>query len=249
MMESVLRIETACATRIGDREENQDRAAVLTLDGTTLLVVADGMGGHADGAKAADNAVALIVERFESEDADDDPHGFLTDAFNAAHDIVLGIGQEMTLDARPRTTCVAAIVRDGKAWWAHAGDSRAYLLRGGTAVEQTRDHSHVESLIAGGDLEESARSTHPLRNLVDVCIGGDPEPVAFDLGGPYELGSGDIVLLCSDGFWDGPQLDTIAATLQDADPIADALDGLAERACELASPYADNATAAVLRVK
>lgn len=248
-MEPDLRIETACATRIGDREENQDRAAALTVDGTTLLVVADGMGGHADGSRAADSAANRIIERFESGGAAEDPHRFLTDSFNAAHEIVLGIGADMTLDARPRTTCVAAIVRDGETWWAHAGDSRAYLLRGGAAIEQTRDHSHVESLIENGDLEEAARRTHPLRNLVDVCLGGDPDPVAFDLGGPYALERGDIILLCSDGFWDGLVLDTISAKLQDADPITDALEELVETACELASPYADNATAAVLRVK
>lgn len=206
------------------------------------------MGGHADGSRAAAIAVDGIVERFKTGGAPD-PHEFLGTAFNSAHGIVLGIGEGMTIDERPRTTCVAAIIRDGKAWWIHAGDSRAYLLRGGTVAEQTRDHSHVESLIETGDLEEAARRTHPLRNLVDVCLGGDPEPVAFDLGGPFELQTGDVVLLCTDGFWDGLELDTLASALQGAEPAAPVLERLAERACERAAPYADNATAALLRVK
>ncbi|MEX0899343.1 MAG: protein phosphatase 2C domain-containing protein [Gammaproteobacteria bacterium] len=238
--------ETSLVSRIGNRESNQDRAAVSRKNGVTLLVVADGMGGHADGAAAAQAAVDAVEGAFTGRG---DPAKFLADALQAAHEAAVALGVGVAIELRPRTTCVAAVVTKGTAWWAHVGDSRAYLVRAGTTEIRTRDHSHVEALIQAGEISEAESRSHPLRNLVDRCIGGEPEPVEVDVHGPVELAVDDLLLLCSDGFWDGLKISAAAQLLVEAPSLDVALESLADDACAAAAPYSDNATAAALRVR
>ena len=241
-----MRTEIGVVTRIGDRDSNQDRATVRTRHGATLLVVADGMGGHADGALAAQAAVDAIEAAFTGRG---DPVEFLRTAMQAAHDAAVALGADMALELRPRTTCVAAVVSSGRAWWAHVGDSRAYLLRDGGTETRTRDHSHVESLLRAGEISEAETHRHPLRNLVERCIGGEPEPVDVDVHAPVELEADDILLLCSDGFWDGLEVRNAVPRLLAAETLEAVLGELADQSCAAAAPYADNATAAALRVR
>ncbi len=238
--------ETSIVSRIGNRESNQDRAAVSTKHGATLLVVADGMGGHSDGAAAAQAAVDAVEGAFNGRG---DPAEFLIAAMQAAHTAAVALGKGIAIELRPRTTCVAAVVTKGKAWWAHVGDSRAYLVRAGSTELRTRDHSHVEALIQAGEISEAESRRHPMRNLVDRCIGGEPEPVEVDVHGPVELETDDLLILCSDGFWDGLRISAAAPLLLEAPSLELALESLADDACAAAAPYADNATAAALRVR
>src|SRR5690606_37894915 len=109
----------------GNRQDNQDRVDVLTRESAALLVVVDGMGGHAAGAKAAEVTVATMVERFSSERAPLlDPQGFLTLALAAAHARVVALGGGVAVGHKPRATCALCLVQDGAAYWAHVGDSR-----------------------------------------------------------------------------------------------------------------------------
>ncbi len=238
--------ETSIVSRIGNRESNQDRATVSRKNGATLLVVADGMGGHSDGAAAAQAAVDAVERAFTGRG---DPAEFLVTALQAAHEATVALGKGVALELRPRTTCVAAVVAKGKAWWAHVGDSRAYLVRAGTTEVRTRDHSHVEALIQAGEISEAESRQHPLRNLVDRCIGGEAGPVEVDLHGPIDLEVDDLLILCSDGFWDGLKISAAAPLLLDAASFDVALESLADDACAAAAPYSDNATAAALRVR
>ena len=241
-----MQTETSVVSRIGNRDSNQDRAAVRTRAGATLLVVADGMGGHADGAAAAETAVAAVEHAFTGRG---DPREFLVRALQQAHEDAVALGAGIALELRPRTTCVAAVVSDGRAWWAHVGDSRAYLLRGGGTETRTRDHSHVEALLRAGEISEAESRRHPLRNLVERCIGGEPEPIDVDVHGPVSLQPDDVLLLCSDGFWDGLDARKAAPRLVAAASLEAELGELADHACTAAAPYADNATAAALRVR
>ncbi len=233
--------ETSIVSRIGNRESNQDRAAVSRKNGATLLVVADGMGGHSDGAAAAQAAVDAVEDAFDGRG---DPADRRCKRRTQRRSRSVRASRSRYGPARP-----ASVVTKGKAWWAHVGDSRAYLVRAGSTELRTRDHSHVEALIQAGEISEAESRRHPLRNLVDRCIGGEPEPVEVDVHGPVDLEADDLLILCSDGFWDGIKISAAAPLLLEASSLDAALESLADDACAAAAPYADNATAAALRVR
>jgi serine/threonine protein phosphatase PrpC len=244
-----LHIEHADLSLLGNREENQDRVAVAIGDGAALLAVVDGMGGHADGASAAEAAIrSMIGDFWEARRPVFDPEGFLHLAVGRAHDAVVDLGRGLPPEIRPRATCAACLVQGSNAYWVHVGDSRIYHLRGGAVVTRTRDHSHVELLLRAGRITELQAQDHPMRNYVECCIGGDPVLPEMSLSGRNALKSGDVILLCSDGFWSGINDEQIASLSGDPERnLRDSLVALGERALLANSPFADNTTAAAIR--
>ncbi len=187
-------------SRIGQRSNNQDRLLYRYSPETLLMVVADGMGGHSYGEIAAQIAAVRIGKCFEQEAQPriDDPAQFLIDSFLDAHLAVKTLAGKHP--RRPHTTCVACVVQDGRCWWAHAGDSRLYLIRNGKLLARTRDHSYVEGLVQHGMIDADEAAKHPQRNLVLSCLGAQDDPrVDRDM---YDLLPGDVLLLCSDGLWE-----------------------------------------------
>ncbi|MEO0973709.1 MAG: protein phosphatase 2C domain-containing protein [Pseudomonadota bacterium] len=244
-----MRIESAKTSHPGERESNQDRVAVLTEDDCVLIAVLDGMGGHADGEKAAQVAIDTIASAFrDSPRPSVDPMGFLRLAVNDAHDAVVALGESLPMATRPRATCAACLIQQGEACWAHVGDSRVYLLRGDQVVERTRDHSHVELLRREGLISEEDMLTHPMRNYVEFCLGGEPAYPGMDVSAMRKLEPGDRLLLCSDGLWGGlteRQVASLGADFTEA--LQGQLESLAATAVAANSPYADNTTGAVVR--
>jgi serine/threonine protein phosphatase PrpC len=243
-------MEHADLSLIGNREENQDRVAIAGGDGAIFMTVVDGMGGHSDGARAAEVAVRAMVSEFmELRRPLFDPEGFLHLTIGRAHDEVVALGLGLPQDVRPRATCAVCLIQGTSAYWAHVGDSRVYLIRGGAVVERTRDHSHVELLLRAGRITESQAAAHPMRNYVECCIGGDPVLPEMTLSGRRTLLAGDVVLLCSDGFWTGLADPLIASVGQgNSRSLRDSLADLGERAVQATAPLADNTTVAALRV-
>ena len=123
-------------SRKGSRKVNQDRIAYTYSRDTLLLVVADGMGGHAGGEIAAQIAVRLFIERFQQEAKPilKNPLKFLQDSMLRAHAALGSYANQFSMLETPRTTCVACIVQAGHAYWAHVGDSRLYLYRQGGLI-------------------------------------------------------------------------------------------------------------------
>lgn len=242
--------ETASLSLIGDREENQDRVAVLARGSSLLAIVADGMGGHQAGAEAAEAATKSMAESFaQAELPIFDPRGFLRSIIRDAHDEVVELGANVSLGARPRATCVVALVQNDKAYWAHVGDSRVYLIRNRKVAERTRDHSHIEVLLQEGLISEDEYREHPLRNYVEYCIGGEPGEPTMSIAGAKQLRRGDVIVLCSDGLWSGAD-DTLISEcfpsgFADLDLEAN-LSKLLEHAVAECAPSADNTTAAVI---
>lgn len=247
-----MQVEFAELSHIGHREENQDRVAVAAAPGAVFLVVVDGMGGHADGALAAETARATLLNAFHREQVPLlDPLGFLHRALGKAHDDVCELGRGLKMEARPRATCAVALLQQGCAFWAHIGDSRIYHLRGGAVVQRTRDHSHVEGLLQEGSITEDEVQRHPMRNFVEYCIGGEALLPEMSSSGQQRLQPGDVVLACSDGTWASLKDDEIAAFFgglaAGRNALARALQALVERSVKASAPFSDNSTAAVAR--
>src|SRR5690606_4005775 len=141
----------------------------------------------------------------------------------------------------PRTAIVACVVQQGRAWWAHAGDSRLYWLRDARLLARTRDHSKVQNLIDLGQIDEAEGDTHPERNKVLNCLGSPFEPTV-DLGGDVALKPGDTLMLCSDGVWSALTESALVAQLS-ADTVLESVPRLVRAAVGEAGAMADNATA------
>jgi PPM family protein phosphatase len=244
-----LRIEYADLSLLGDREDNQDRVTVSAAEQAALLIVIDGMGGHSDGSRAADTALKSLLESFRQTSLPMfDPLGFLHMALSRAHDEVAKLGNGQAIDTRPRATTAICLVQEGAAFWAHIGDSRVYHLRHGKIVQRTRDHSHVELLLREGKITEEELPTHPMRNFVECCLGGDPAIPEMTVSGRNALLPGDVLLLCTDGIWANLRDTDIAGFFrEDNQELRAWLEALGRRAVQASAPFSDNSTAAVLR--
>ncbi|HTJ96720.1 MAG TPA: protein phosphatase 2C domain-containing protein [Rhodocyclaceae bacterium] len=191
-------------SRIGTRQVNQDRIAYCYSRDALLMVIADGMGGHANGEVAAQIAINHISTLFQREARPHlpDPMFFLSVAIEGAHHAICAEAQQMELPETPRTTCVVCVIQDNVAYWAHVGDSRLYLIREGKIHSQTRDHSLVQTMVDSGTITAEQARSHPARNRIFSCLGGQQEP-QIDFSRKMPMLDGDILMMCTDGVW-GP---------------------------------------------
>lgn len=234
------------ANRLGNRANNQDRCLLLEHEGRVLLAVADGMGGHARGELAAQAFVDTVGRLFLGSEGLEDPATFLRDAFRAAHRAIRYVGETQEPPIQPLTTGVACLVQGGTALWAHVGDSRAYLIRGGKVALRTRDHTRVAEMVDAGLITEQQARIHPLRNHVSLCLGGTPQPPPVTLGPKIYLVEDDVVLLCSDGLWSAVSEHRLVGLLEEKDTLQ-AVDRLAEAAEQATYPQSDNVSGVALR--
>ena len=244
-----MQIEYAKVSALGDRQDNQDRASVVVSDEAAIMLVFDGMGGHSDGAKAAETGLKVVQELFmEAAQPIFDPQGFLYMALSKAHDEVVRLGSEVAVDFRPRATCAICLVQEGGAYWAHIGDSRIYQVRDGTVLSRSRDHSHVEVLIQEGAISEEEALDHPMRNFVECCIGGDAPVPDMSITNRKRLEPGDVLLACSDGLWSGLSDEDMADIGAPGDDnLVDSLKTLSMKALNVNSPYSDNTTGTAIK--
>jgi len=221
-------------TDIGSvREQNEDSLVVAP----PLFVVADGMGGHEAGEVASEIAVEIIQEEApDHPDADE-----LGKAVERANRAII----DASLSGRGRpgmgTTCTAAMLEENKLVIAQVGDSRAYLMHGGSLSQLTRDHSLMANMIEAGQITPEEARFHPNRSVITRALGNDPDTVP-DL---YEINveAGDRLLLCSDGLTSMVEDDDIADILaRQADPQKCAI-ALVNAA--IAAGGADNVTVVV----
>jgi serine/threonine protein phosphatase PrpC len=177
-----------------------------------------------------------------------DPQGFLYMALSRAHDEVVGLGQDLAVDFRPRATCAICLVQEEGAFWAHIGDSRIYQFRDDAVLRRSRDHSHVEVLIQEGAITEEEAQDHPMRNFVECCIGGDTPVPDMSITDKIALNSGDVLLACSDGLWSGLSDAEMAEIARPGDNnLVENLKALSLNALNVNAPYSDNTTGTALR--
>lgn len=234
-------------SRVGKRANNEDRLAHCYSRDALLMLIADGMGGHYYGEVAAQIAVQTLAEAFQRMATPTlrDPFMFLQTEMMNAHHAILDFTDLHNLKDSPRTTCVACLVQDNVAYWAHAGDSRLYLIRAGKIHAQTRDHSRVQLLIDQGIIEKSEAATHPDRNKVYSCLGGRQTPeIEFSRKTPLE--AGDSLVLCTDGVWGNIPAEMLIAAMQ-SENLIKAVPLLLDQAETRGGPNADNLSVVAVR--
>lgn len=174
------------------RRENQD--AVLADEQLGLWLVADGMGGHAGGARASCTARETIRDQIRQGQE-------LADAVLAAHHAIRAQQREQPEFNHMGTTIVALLEKDGRYQVCWVGDSRAYRFRPeGKRLEMlTRDHNVAGVLVASGALTPEQATRHPQRHVLTDCLGlnGEAAPRVDIIEGEWR--PGDMILLCSDG--------------------------------------------------
>lgn len=244
-----MKIEYAKVSALGDRQDNQDRAAVVVAEDAAIMLVFDGMGGHENGAQAAEIGLKIVQDMFMATDLPlFDPQGFLYMAMARAHDEVVKIGSDLAVDFRPRATCAVCLIQENGSWWGHIGDSRIYHMRQGKMVTRSRDHSHVEVLIQEGAITEEEALDHPMRNFVECCIGGDAPVPDMSITRKMRLQPGDVLLACTDGLWSRITDDEMAdIATRPVNNLAENLKALSVRALTMNAPYSDNTTGTALQ--
>jgi PPM family protein phosphatase len=236
------------------REASLVRANHLYLGSAPLclMIVADGMGGHAAGERAAALAVTS-VESFILRALGhigtlgmQGPSELLRASFQIADGTVMEAARSSETLAGMGTTMTVAIVGGCEAHIAHAGDSRAYLFHEGALHRLTRDHTVAEALRAEGVLMDVASNDrlNPMEHVITNAVGGgtagvDPDIVRIDLV------ASDYLLLCTDGLTNMVTDDQIAAILTREQDPGTASAALVDEA--LANGGEDNVTAVVAR--
>ena len=194
-----------------------------------LFVVADGMGGHLAGEVASEWTVQTLKRELAPLFRPQDPSAtrrldaealaavgsgvtvrleetdrarLLEHAVERANQVLLGYARTHPGEAGDMgTTLTMAVVEDGRATVAHAGDSRAYLWRDGGLRQLTEDHSVPGALLKQGRITPEEVQSHPHRNVLYRCLGLKPD-LEVDIYPSFALHPGDALLLCSDGLWD-----------------------------------------------
>jgi len=209
------------------RSNNQDSAYA----GPHLLMVADGMGGHAGGDVASSVAVATFAPLDDESHGPDDALDELEVALDDAREEIRA-RSEVEPELAGMGTTVTAILRAGnKLAMVHLGDSRGYLLRDGALTQVTIDHTFVQHLVDIGRITPEEAEHHPQRSVVMRVLGDFDTDLTPDLS-VREARVGDRWLLCSDGlsgFVSAATIETTMAELTDLDSCADRLVQLALR--------------------
>ena len=234
-------------SRVGGRANNEDRTTYCYSRDALLMVVADGMGGHHYGEIAAQIAAQTLADAFQREAKPllADPFRFLQKSMTNAHHAILDYTTRHHLRDTPRTTCVACVVQDNVAYWAHAGDSRLYLMRDGRVITQTKDHSRIRLLIEEGMISEAQAAFHPDRNKIYSCL-GSPTPPEIEFSRKTPLNHGDILLLCSDGLWGEMSGDMMAVALKGSN-LLQAVPMILNQAETKGGPHRDNLSVVAVR--
>ena len=210
------------------RKVNEDRGLFLAPENeatithkNVMLIVADGMGGHAAGEVASSLAVEVISRAYTERDSAIEQA--LENAFHQANRTIYQAATKNKAQQGMGTTCTALVVIAKTIYFAHAGDSRAYLYKDKRITRITEDHTYVQELVNNGDITSEQAETHPQRNILTNAMGTKPS-LRVDTGKCHvSFDENDRLMLCSDGLYDYLTDDEIAAVM-DKESLQDVAD-------------------------
>jgi protein phosphatase len=244
----------AGAAIVGERKNQEDYARfAMQDDGTLLAVLADGMGGHAAGEVASQEAVEAFCAAF-GRPAAMSVGARLSAALEAANAAIgRRVVAEPDLDGMG-CTLVAVHLGDDGLRWVSVGDSPLYLMHGGRLAQINQDHSMgalIEESVRSGKLSRAEADQHPSRNVLRSALLGDEPPDLVDLReDPLPLAAGDLVIVASDGLQTltGPAIERVLMPMiaMPADQCATALLEAVERE---RAPRQDNTTVQVIHAQ
>ena len=199
MNKSFKHYEIANATDVGRvRPVNEDYYGTReTLNGE-VVVVCDGMGGHAGGETASRLAVESIIASLNSKFSVD-PLNALNEALLYANQIILDYARQHPELKGMGSTSVVLLLRDNCGYYAHVGDSRIYLYTKNHLQQLTKDHSFVQSLVDAGAISPKDAESHPRKNEITNALGLERMQPPSLCQKPCQPRQGDILLLCTDG--------------------------------------------------
>ena len=184
------------------RNNNEDSCFVMPKE--QFYMVADGVGGNNAGEEASSIAVATIAEYIKANPlkkpkSDDEVCMYMNTCVEIANKKIIEHAAQKNENRGMATTIVMCHIRENKAFFANAGDSRAYIYRKGKLCQITEDHSYVNKLLKGGAISQEEAENHERRNMITKALGAE-EKVNGDF---YyaEILDGDKILLCTDGLY------------------------------------------------
>jgi PPM family protein phosphatase len=245
-------VEVAALSDIGRvRENNEDSYLYWEPESDAdferkgrLAVIADGMGGYEGGQEASRIAVETVCARYK-ESKLTDPQAAVAEAFRAAHQAIVSYALEHAEFHGMGTTCTALVLLGNQLHFAHLGDTRLYLVRGGEISRLTRDHSYVGRLVENGIVRAEDAESHPQRHILTAAMGVGREAATEISQKPEPVQAGDTLILCTDGLWGVVPERDIASAVTDLEP-ENACQKLIDLALRRGGP--DNITLMILRI-
>jgi protein phosphatase len=221
-------VKAASRSDAGGRVENEDGCLVrIPAEGDPsfsrgwLAMVSDGMGGHNAGSLASRLAVDCVAREYYENSGP--PARSLRSAIFSANRRIRREARRSKLQSGMGATCTVLVGVGDRAFLAHVGDSRLYLVRDGAISQLTEDHSATSDLVRRGLLTPSEAKVHERRNIVLRALGTERDVAVAEWDTPLAIAAGDRFMLCTDG---------LSNTLDDEDILSMAADPDCEVACQ-----------------
>lgn len=219
-------LKVAVVTDLGNiRTNNEDTGLFFRIadpgiagENGSLLMVADGMGGHAAGEIASKMAADTITKEYFKNGTGGHVEKKLCRVFTMANKIIYDTAAANQALRGMGTTCTALVVVNNIVYYAHVGDSRAYIIKNNSIARITTDHTYVQELVKEGKITAAEAEEHPQRNILTNAMGTKPQ-IRIDTGRcDFVLQENDRLLLCSDGLYDYLQDTEIAEMVNGSNP-------------------------------
>ena len=206
-------ITNSMISNLGNRNINEDSIGQYIGTNSHAFILCDGLGGHGMGDKASSLVRDVFINQFQNMQ---DCSNILPSTFMAAQDILMSEQVRQKAQSKMKTTAVALVIDEDKAYIGHVGDSRLYIFRKNKVLKRTLDHSIPQMLVASKEIKESDIRNHPDRSMLVKVMGIEWEEPLFELMKPIPLRKCQAFLLCSDGFWELINEDEMCKCLEKA---------------------------------